>query len=237
MQGKTLTIILPCYNPETNWEQNLLQQFKLVQTLLPQFSIDVILVNDGSKQDYAEETKFLTSEIPHFTYIHNLQNKGKGAAIRTGVAAAYGDYIVYTDIDFPYTPQSFKNITLALDQHQISIGTRDNSYFHTIPKHRAFISKFLKFMIKTSLSLPTSDTQGGLKGMRKEIKPLFLSTEINRYLFDLEFLFLASKAKKSIGIQTIELRDETEVRKMNLRVISKEFVNFLKLFIKAKFSF
>lgn len=236
MPRKSLTIVLPCYNPEANWHQNLLQQYAEVSNLLTHFDIDVILVNDGSKKKLAKEVEILRTQIPNFTYINNTENKGKGAAIRSGVAVAKGSYIIYTDIDFPYTSLSFKNITEALNQFEISIGTRDNSYFHTIPKHRAFISKFLKFLIKTSLSLPTSDTQGGLKGLRNEIKPLFLKTEINRYLFDLEFLFLAAKANKSIGIQTIQLRDETEVRKMNLTVVSKEFLNFIKLFLKAKFS-
>jgi hypothetical protein len=91
-------------------------------------------------------------------------------------------------------------------------------------------------MIKTSLQLPTSDTQGGLKGMRASIKPLFLRTEINRYLFDLEFLFLATKEKKTISIQPIELRSETDVKKMNLWLVSKEISNFMKIFLKAKFT-
>ncbi len=236
MLRKSLTIVLPCYNPEANWHKNLLQQFEQVTKDLTQFEIDLILVNDGSKLSIEKEINELKTKITNFTYLHNKVNKGKGAALRSGIQLAQGDFIVYTDIDFPYTHASFKSITEALETFQISIGTRDNSYFNTIPKHRAFISKLLKFLIKNSLQLPTSDTQGGLKGMRNEIKPLFLKTEINRYLFDLEFLFLAAKEKVSIGIQTIELRDETEVRKMNLSVVSKEMLNFIRLFFKAKFS-
>jgi len=234
MPRKSLTIVLPCYNPETNWHQNLLQQFEAVCKQLQDFEIDLILVNDGSKTQINTEVEYVKQIIPNFTYIHKKVNQGKGAAIRSGVKAAKGEYIVYTDIDFPYTCQSFINITQALVDYEIAIDTRDNTYFHTIPKHRAFISKFLKFMIKASLQLPTSDKQGGLKGMRASIKPLFLRTEINRYLFDLEFLFLATREKKSIGIQSIELRNETEVKKMNLWVVSKEISNFMKLFLKAK---
>jgi glycosyltransferase involved in cell wall biosynthesis len=236
MPRKSLTIILPCYNPETNWHQNLLQQYESVCEHLHDFEIDLILVNDGSKTQITKEVEKLQQLIPNFTYIHNKINQGKGAAIRSGVYAAKGEYIIYTDIDFPYTSQSFNKITQALANFEISIGTRDNSYFHAIPKHRAFISKCLKFMIKTSLQLPTSDTQGGLKGMRASIKPLFLRTEINRYLFDLEFLFLATKEKKTISIQPIELRNETDVKKMNLRIVSKEISNFMKIFLKAKFT-
>ncbi len=236
MPRKSLTIVLPCFNPETNWHKNLLQQYEAVSDQLVEFEIDLILVNDGSKNQIAEEVKMLKELIPNLSYIHNNVNQGKGAAIRSGIIDAKGEYIVYTDIDFPYTSNSFKNIVQALESFEISIGIRDNSYFHAIPKHRAFISKFLKFMIKTSLRLPTSDTQGGLKGMRASIKPLFLRTEINRYLFDLEFLFLATKEKKTIGIQPIELRNETDVKKMNFRVVSKEISNFIKLFLKAKFT-
>lgn len=235
MKCQSLTIVLPCYNPDANWHINIKQQ--LVE-ILPQIShdpIEILVINDGSKLAIDKEFSLLKASFPNCKLLSYAINKGKGYAIREGVKNATGDIIIYTDIDFPYTVQSFLTMVHQLENHDLIIGTRDDSYFHHIPKTRAFISRGLKFLIKKTFKLPTSDTQGGLKGFRKSLQPVFLKTGINRYLFDLEFIYLAAKQNYNIGIYPIELRQETIVRKTNLKVIFKEFMNLFQLLIRSKF--
>jgi glycosyltransferase involved in cell wall biosynthesis len=237
MKSQSLTIILPCFNPDANWHINVKQQ---LQEILPQINfepIEILIINDGSKLTIDNEFNYLKASFPVCQLISYTTNKGKGYAIREGVKNATGDIIIYTDIDFPYTVQSFLTIVHQLENHDLIIGTRDDTYFHNIPKTRAFISRGLKFLIKKTFKLPTSDTQGGLKGFRISLKPVFLKTSINRYLFDLEFIYLVAKQKFNIGIYTIELRQETVVRKTNLKIIFKEFLNLIQLLIRSKFGY
>jgi glycosyltransferase involved in cell wall biosynthesis len=234
--NKTLSIVLPCYNPDKNWAANILIRYNEIAPLLKNYTVDIIVVNDGSSTNLEAELMSLTQQLPNCKTISYIQNKGKGYAIRQGIEQAKGDYIIYTDIDFPYTNQSFLNILEELNNHDITIGTRGLSYYNNIPAHRAFISKLLKFFIKTLLRIPTDDTQGGLKGMRNEVKPYFLKTEINRYLFDLEFICIAAKNRLNIGLIPVVLNENTVVRKMNFKVVSKEMVNFFKVYIKMVFN-
>lgn len=234
--NKTLSIVLPCYNPDKNWATNILIRYNEIAPLLKNYTVDIIIVNDGSSKNIESDLLKLRNELSSCNTISYNVNKGKGYAIRKGIEQAKGNYIIYTDIDFPYTNQSFLDILEGLDNHDITIGTRGLSYYNNIPAHRAFISKLLKFFIKTLLRIPTDDTQGGLKGMRNEIKTYFLKTEINRYLFDLEFICIAAKNKLNIGLIPVVLNENTVVRKMNFKVVSKEMVNFFKVYTKMVFN-
>lgn len=234
--NKTLSIVLPCYNPDKKWTANILTRYNEIAPLLKNYSVDIIIVNDGSSSNLEVDLNRLSQQLPNCKIISYTQNKGKGFAIRKGIEQANGDYIIYTDIDFPYTNQSFSNILEGLKNYDITIGTRGLSYYNNIPAHRAFISKLLKFFIKTLLRIPTDDTQGGLKGMRNNVKTYFLKTEINRYLFDLEFICIAAKNKLNIGLIPVVLNENTVVRKMNFKVVSKEMVNFFKVYTKMVFN-
>lgn len=229
MSRKTLSVVLPCYNPDKNWAVNILIRHKELAQLLPAYHMHLILVNDGSTADVSEGIAYLEQHIEHLKTISYSPNRGKGYAIRQGITQAEGDYIIYTDIDFPYTNSSMVKIIEGLETNDVTVGTRGQSYYQNIPFHRALISKLLKFLIRTSLRIPTNDTQGGLKGMRQRAKELFLKTEINRYLFDLEFICLATRGKLSIKLIPVELNETTVVRKMNVKVVSKELMNFFKL--------
>lgn len=235
MSRKILSVVLPCYNPDKNWAVNILIRYKELTQLLPGYHIHMIMVNDGSTSNVNEGVAYLEQHIPDLQVVSYSPNKGKGYAIRNGIAHANGEYIIYTDIDFPYTNNSMVKVIEGLDAFDVTVGTRGPSYYNNIPVHRAFISRLLRFLIKTSLRIPTNDTQGGLKGMRQHAKQVFLKTEINRYLFDLEFICLATRNKLSIGLIPVELNENTVVRKMNLKVVSKEMVNFFKVYTKMVF--
>lgn len=232
MSIKKLSIVLPCYNPDKNWLANILIRYNEIVKHLNNYSIDIIIVNDGSSENIDAKLAQAKNNLPNCQIISYGVNKGKGYAIRKGVENADGDFIIYTDIDFPYTNESILEIINQLKNSDIAIGVRGLSYYDNIPYHRALISKFLKLLIKNLLRIPTNDTQGGLKGMRKEVKQYFLKTEINRYLFDLEFICIAAKNNLQISLIPVVLNETTVVRKMNLNVISKEAFNFFKIFVR-----
>ncbi len=232
MSIKKLSIVLPCYNPDKNWLANILIRYNEIVKHLNNYSIDIIIVNDGSSEKIDAKLAQAKNNLPNCQIISYGVNKGKGYAIRKGVENADGDFIIYTDIDFPYTNESILEIINQLKNSDIAIGVRGLSYYDNIPYHRALISKFLKLLIKNLLRIPTNDTQGGLKGMRKEVKQYFLKTEINRYLFDLEFICIAAKNNLQISLIPVVLNETTVVRKMNLNVISKEAFNFFKIFVR-----
>lgn len=228
-----LSVVLPCYNPLDNWLDTVVKYYAEVLRTEP--NTELIIVNDGSTKDInAELVKQKLSAFSHVHYIAYSPNFGKGHALRSGVKQAKGGVIIFTDIDFPYTTESFQTIYKALmEGADVAIGIRNREYYTHLPKARVYISQFLRFLIRKTLRIPTDDTQCGLKGFNQKGKEVFLTTEIERYLFDLEFIYLSARAKLNIQTRTVNLRDDVQLSHMNWKVLLQEGGNFLKIFFRA----
>lgn len=235
-----LDIVLPCYNPIQNWAQNIINSVNNLTNLLPDTQFYVYLVNDGSSKGILEEDlNLLRQQLPAFTYINYPDNQGKGHALREGVKQINHDFCIYTDIDFPYTEDSFINIyeELRSGRADIVVGVRDEAYYANVPPTRVKISKTLRFFARKMLTLPVNDTQAGLKGFNRRGREAFLKTTINRYLFDLEFLFMAAKGRKlKIKPVNVTLKPGIVFSKMNSKILMTEGYSFVKLFLSRPFS-
>jgi hypothetical protein len=137
-----------------------------------------------------------------------------------------------TDADFPYKISSMKSLVeTLLEKGGIAAGNRDTGYSAHVPWFRRVISKVLRWTLRNVLRQPISDSQCGLKGFDNEGKKLFLTTTIDRFLFDLEFLMLA-KGKVLVSPVPVELRDGVVFSKVGLRILATEGRNFITLLLK-----
>jgi len=233
----SLDIILPAYNPLPGWEEVVIGRFQSLVKALPDVKIRLFIVNDGSSRlDENDSLRLLQEGIPDLQWISYKENRGKGYALRQGVKKSSGDFIVYTDIDWPYTEESMIGVIRELTKSADAvIGKRDENYYTHLPPARRRISRLLRSFNAKLLRLKVDDTQAGLKGFRKNVKDIFLSTTIDRYLFDLEFIYLIS-AKKEIKVMgyPIALRPGITFSKMNRKILFQEARNFLKIWMKRK---
>lgn len=232
METINLSIVLPVFNPCLGWSELIVKQFRAIEVHFFNLKLELIVVNDGSTNVIFEKGKTVLETLPNCKVISYEINKGKGHALRQGVMAARASVVVYTDIDFPYSFLSFQNISTTLLQNEadVAIGVKDKNYYKQVPPFRKFISKLLRFFIRTTLRIPTDDTQCGLKGMNQKGKTIFLQTTIDRYLFDLEFVFLCAREKSlRLNTQEVFLREDVAFRKMNWRILLPEAGNFLKI--------
>ncbi len=236
MTATSLDIILPCYNPSKNWAENIIQEFQEIKNRIKDIDITLIMVNDGTSTISLTDIQKLKDRIPQFVNISYDVNKGKGYALREGIKTSIADVCIYTDIDFPYTTNSFIKIwdQIVKGKTDIAAGVKDKSYYKHVPAGRKFISKILRTGSKNILRLKISDTQCGLKGFNKKGKDIFLKTTINRYLFDLEFIFLVSRQKEvSMVPVEIELKENIQFSSMRTGILLSEGFNFLKIFFKS----
>ena len=111
MTSKTLSVIIPAYN-EGNTIHHILNKVKSVK-LIEGFEKEVILINDCSTDNTEESIKLYIEENKslNIVYFKHEINKGKGAAIHTGIKQASGDYVIIQDADLEYDPNEY-NILL-----------------------------------------------------------------------------------------------------------------------------
>lgn len=196
--------------------------------------VELIVVNDGSSKNVSHESlTFLEKELSAVTIVSYVQNRGKGYALRQGVAKAKQDLIIYTDIDFPYTEESFLTVLEILKEgNDVVPGHRGASYYSKTPFIRKIISKTLRWTLKTFLRMPTDDSQCGIKGFNKTGAAIFLDTEIDRFLFDLEFIKLSSRRKAKIKKAEVTLKPDVVFSKVNFKILARESLNFFKILFR-----
>jgi glycosyltransferase involved in cell wall biosynthesis len=228
-----LSLILPCYNPPHNWEKIVVESVRSISEKTG-IQLKLIIVNDGSvKNTEPEKVAFIRSSITDFEWISYAENRGKGYALRQGVAKASTDLMIYTDIDFPYLESSFISVYEILQKgFDVVPGHRGVAYYSKTPFLRKIISKFLRWTLKTFLRLPTDDSQCGIKGFNKKGAAVFLDTRIDRFLFDLEFIKLASKRKLAFQKAGVELKPNVVFSKVSIKILLRESVNFFKVLFR-----
>jgi len=103
----TLSIIIPAYNEEKTIAV-ILKKVAEVQ-LIGGFDKQIVVVNDCSKDNTIGSVEAFRSENPdvHIKLVSHEVNKGKGAALHTGIREANGDYIIIQDADLEYDPNEF----------------------------------------------------------------------------------------------------------------------------------
>ena len=229
-----IAIVVPVYNPHAGWHTLLLQRYKELVSENNNYHFFLYLVNDGSTNQIAEnEIQLLKENISDFQYFSYTQNQGKGFALRYAIQNIETEYILYTDIDLPFTVESMNCILQEIKTNDIVFGIKQKSYYEQLPWQRKFISKTLQKFIKILFPiLPVSDTQCGLKAMNQKGKHVFLNTSINRYLFDLEFILFASKNNLNIKPIPVSLRPGIVFGNMNFKIILHESKNLWKILKK-----
>lgn len=234
MQKVTTALIIPVYNPMPDWERLLFNRYTELKNRL-QKPLQLCIVNDGSTNDlFHKAAQWLQQQDENICIISFDVNEGKGAALRKGLLTVEADYYAFTDVDFPYTSQSAVNVINCIQTStaDIAIGNRDQQYYKQINHFRAVLSKLVRFFIRHLMRIPFDDTQCGLKAFNKKGKQLFLSTIINTYLFDMEFVLLSVRAKANVQTVPVELRNDIRLSRMPAKVLINELKNFLKLLFR-----
>jgi glycosyltransferase involved in cell wall biosynthesis len=203
------SVVIPAFNEQSRIAKTL----HLTLTYLRDFSpeSELIVVNDGS----TDATSTIAREVlktakVEARLLENFPNRGKGAAVRSGLLAAQKPIGLFSDADLSTpleeTPKLIEPI--AHDEIDIGLGSRAidrNLIGQHQPWQREQAGRVFNMLVRLATGLPFWDTQCGFKAFRLDRCRLILeAARIAGFAFDVELLYLAQRA--GLRIREIPVR-------------------------------
>ena len=181
---------------------------------------EIIFSDDGSRDGSAELVRSLG--LPNVRVVGYEQNRGKGCAVRTGMLAANGDIVVFTDCDNAYGEDAVGRMIDMFSENDadVIIGSRNLSKdgYKDYTFIRRLASKTYIKIIAIAAGFKLSDSQSGIKGFRREAaQKIFRNCEVDRFAFDLEAIMIAQKAGFKIAEMPVTIINHRESKVRVLR--------------------
>ena len=204
-----VSLIIPAYN-EAQRLPGRLQQ--LVEDLPADQAWEIIIVDDGSSDETLSIIKEWSVKHPCITALSYQPNQGKGAAVRTGILSATGEYLLFVDADESFSPRHIQACINELQQGQsVVIACRPTHHGRRMEKESFFKyirGKTFNFLIQLLLLPGIADSQCGLKGFHYQAaRDLFSRQKLKGFAFDVEILTLARALGYRIRELPVDLKD------------------------------
>ena len=205
--GPSLSIVLPCLDEAERLPGTLAAY--LAHFPPDRAEVELIVVDDGSTDGTTAIADQVAAADPRVRVVRRTRNRGKGYAVRTGIQAAQGEVVVFTDADGSYGPEQLERVVAALDRAPVAIGARLGSQAGAGPPLRRLASRVFNRVMRLLLGLPFHDTQCGLKGFRRgAAEAMFRRARVDGFAFDAEALWIARR----LGIEVVEVPVRAEER-------------------------
>jgi glycosyltransferase involved in cell wall biosynthesis len=191
-----LSLVIPAYNEGA--PDRLPQSLKDIIAFVneQEFDIEVVVVNNNSDDDTQEVAELAAAECD-FIHVLTEPSQGKGAAVRTGMMRAHGEYLFICDADLSMPiEETLKFLPPQIDQYDIAIASREAAGSQRIgePEIRHIMGRVFNWIVRIIAVRGLNDTQCGFKCFRREVAlDIFSMQTINGWAFDVELLFIAQE--------------------------------------------
>lgn len=178
-QTLDLTVVCPFYNEGALIQKNIVKMLAKLSTL--DLTWELIVVNDGSTDDSLALAKDAAPDEPRLSILSYSTNKGRGHALRTGIAAARGDVIVTTEADLSWGEEVVENLYNAMQawpDADIVVGSPnlEGGGYENVPYKRVLLSRLGNTIIRTFMLDVCTMNTGMTRAYRREVVqtlPLF----------------------------------------------------------------
>ena len=191
-----LSIVIPAFNESERLGGPLV---KVIEFASGEQNAEVVVVDDGSTDDTSDVARriFDSYRNANCRLIRYEKNRGKGFAVRTGLREAHAEIALISDADLSTPIEEASKLVEPIKSaaYDVTFGSRalDRSLIGTHqPWRREQGGKLMNLIIRTLSGLPFYDTQCGFKAFNmQKFRPLLDVMTIDRFGFDVEFLFVA----------------------------------------------
>jgi dolichyl-phosphate beta-glucosyltransferase len=203
-----VSIVVPAYNEQERIQGSLTD---LVDWIGPGRDVEVIVVDDGSTDATAPIARERLATLPSATVVEE-PHRGKGAAVRRGVAAASRDNVLFMDADLATELDAIPVAVDLLEHHHVVVGSRrlQPEWVQGMTVPRRFMNAAFHSMVRSVTGVAVTDSQCGFKAFRTDVaRYLFPQVETDGFAFDVEVLALASDLGYAIGEQPVRWSAKT----------------------------
>ncbi len=206
-----LSVVLPMYNEEERISKSLHQ---LATYFARQdYTYEVVLVDDGSKDRSIAVAQGILSEVPTLRVLQSDRNYGKGHAVRTGMLAAKGDFVLFSDADLSTPIEEFDKFWPFLDEgFDVVIGSRKMKGA-VLERHQPWLrermGKVFTWLTNRLVTHNITDLTCGFKSFTQAAaQDIFSRQLLDDWSFDAEILFIAQKRGLRIKEVAVHWHDE-----------------------------
>jgi dolichyl-phosphate beta-glucosyltransferase len=189
-----LSVIIPAYNEGGRLPETLPQVIEFVSQ--QSYAAEIIIVDNNSSDDTREIAERLGAEVP-FVKVLSEKIQGKGAAVRTGMRGAKGDFLFMADADLSMPVEEIsKFLPPHLDDYDVAIASREveGAVRYDEPGYRHLMGRVFNLVVKMIAVPGYQDTQAGFKCFRRQAALDILDSQtIDGWAFDVELLFIARR--------------------------------------------
>ena len=190
-----ISVVVPAYNEAKRLPVSLPLMYRALRRRFPFF--EMIIVDDGSSDGTAEVVKVFSTEHPNVRLISYSVNRGKGYAVRQGVLASSGKYVLFSDADQSTPMREVRKLLKALEGCDVAIGSRairESRIAQYQPFYRVLMGKTFNKFVQLMTVPGIKDTQCGFKCFLGDTaRELFSLCRIDGFSFDVEVLYLARR--------------------------------------------
>jgi glycosyltransferase involved in cell wall biosynthesis len=183
---------------------------------------EILVVDDGSTDDTSASARAAGACVVRHPY-----NKGNGAAVKTGIRHANGEFVLIIDADGQHPPEDAQRIAARLGQFDLVIGARSGATQATTARRlgNAMLNRFASYLT----SRPIPDLTSGFRGARTECLREFLHLLPNGFSTPTTTTLAFIKAGYSVAFEPIDARQRSGNSKIRF---AKDGTRFLLILLK-----